>query len=132
MWVIGEPDTALDLGKQVPEDVTLRAHEGGWAKEEAVAFFPPPLLGCRIGKPLRRGQARSPGGGPKALVRAVGRLDGAMRRPRLASLEGRRFPWSAGLCGCRDSQKHPQKGEENRNWQPRTMPGRGQCRRARP
>ena len=113
VWVVGEPDTAPDLGKQVPEDITSRAHEGGWPRRKGSHSSHLPLLGCRTGKPRRRGQARSPGGGPKALVRAVGRLDGTMRRPRLASLEGTRFPWSAGLCGCRDSQKHPQKGEEN-------------------
>ncbi len=107
VWVVGGPDTAPDLGKRALDGGTSRAHETERATEATVAVLSPPLLGCRIGKPRWRGQARSPAGGPKALVRAAERLDGDMRQPRLASQEGSRFTWSAGLSGCSDSSEAP-------------------------
>jgi Phosphoesterase family len=81
LWVVGALDTALDLGKRDLERGTSLAHEAQRTVGERAANFPPPLLGYRIGKPRWRGQARSPAGGPKALVRAAGRLEGDMRRP---------------------------------------------------
>jgi Glutamate/Leucine/Phenylalanine/Valine dehydrogenase len=70
---------------------TSCAHEPGRAHGEGVVVLLPPLLGCRIGKPRWRGQARSPAGGPKPWSGPQGGLEGDMRRPRLAGLEGRRF-----------------------------------------
>ncbi len=65
VWVVGGQDTAPDLGKQAPEGGASLAPEAERATSGRVAVLPPPLLGCRIGKPRWRGQARSPGRGPE-------------------------------------------------------------------
>jgi len=57
VWVVGGPDTAPDLGKRVPADVTSLAHEGGRAKEKGFRSPPTPSLAAGSGS---RGGAVKP------------------------------------------------------------------------